>query len=93
MGKEKLATFPEAIKEGFAEEMSFTLSSKTKCLPGRQIERILGRQAFSFYFLLFILNLWSSGFCLHNLFSLSCQLFLRLYILAFFKVSALCHIV
>jgi hypothetical protein len=44
VGKEKLATFPEAVKEGFAEEMSFIWSSKTKCLPGRQTERILGRQ-------------------------------------------------
>ena len=51
MGKEKLTTFPEAIKEGFAEEtdtterlpfpfaeeMSFIWSSKTKCLPGGQM--------------------------------------------------------
>ena len=32
MGKENLSTFPEAIKEGFAEKMSFIWPSNTECL-------------------------------------------------------------
>lgn len=57
MGKGKLSTFPEDIKEDFVKKMSFIWSLKTKCLPGRQIrEEILGRQAISFYFLHFFLT-------------------------------------
>ena len=56
-------------------------------------ERILGRQAISLYFLHFILNVWSSGFCLHSLnYSLLSALSQAVYSPWFFYLMSHCSI-